>query len=348
VGDLHGVATTLTNLGGLYAELCQLAKAREVLREAERIGLDLNDELLVHKARHNLRHVDEVGREAGKTGRIVGPTVPCACESGKPYAECCGRADHEPWDFNIEFGGMSEEMQEVNADISAAGGLPSRLDYILREPKEGLHRFSWTRTHVRDGWLEMGQLPDMASQHLAAAREMAQLADATPDSPHAPSAAVMLSICAAEAFINQVAFFLHDIQSFPDSVLHVIPDEVKSGAADFQRHTELSSKWEILGKALCGKRWPPDAWDDFRTLLYVRNELVHFKAYEYEPVIPPPAKRHPVIARLPATITVRAIPQAWPQRVLTPSLGVWAVNVVSSMISDFRAGYKAERVASTA
>jgi hypothetical protein len=71
---------------------------------------------------------------------------------------------------------------------------------------------------------------------------------------------------------------------------------------------------------------------------------VHFKADEYEIVIPPPSKPHRIIARLPKLVEIRNIPQAWPQRVLTPSLAVWAVDVATSLIADFRSGYKAYRL----
>lgn len=192
----------------------------------------------------------------------------------------------------------------------------------------------------------MHELPDMANHHLSSAKVLADEAESEPDSVTKPLACVILSACALEAFINQVAFFLHEIQGFSESKLHIIPPELAGDVMDFQRHTDLTLKWDILGKALCGDYWPPPAslWTDFGNLIYIRNELVHFKVADYEQVVPPAKRPHDIMRRVPESVETRKIPHGWPARVLTPSFAKWCVNVSESMVKYFRQSYSQARL----
>ena len=335
VGNLRSLASTLGNLAGLYTELRQLSSARALLREARQIGEDLQDEKLKAISEHGLRCVDQAGREARQQNVTIGPGTECACGSGRQYRDCCGRADFEP-----------EDLDKVMHEMKAAGVEPSRLDFILREPSHGSGgRLAWSRMHMHDGWLEMSELPDMANLHLASAKSLADEAASAPDDICKPLSCVLLSTCAAEAFINQVAFFLHEIKCFPEGKLHSIPRELSADVMAFQRRTELTQKWHLLGEALCGGAWPPptDTWTGFRNLVFIRNEVVHFKVADYEQVVPPPRDPHEVVKRIPKDVGMRQCPHAWPMRVLTPALASWSVGVVEGMISHFRRGYSRAR-----
>ncbi|MFX1555294.1 MAG: tetratricopeptide repeat protein, partial [Promethearchaeota archaeon] len=338
VGDLRAVASTLGNLAGIYAELKQLGPARQLLREAQQIGEALRDERLIAITEHNLRKVDEIGREAGQKGEKIGPSVECGCGSGKEYQECCGRADFEPLDIPMQFGGVSEDIEQIAKDLEDAGQEPSFLDIILRQTEQAGRRFAWARMMVHDSWLEMHELPDMANYHLNSAKILADESQSEPDSFTKPLACVILSVCALEAFINQVAFFLHETQVLAESRLHTIPSEIATDAVSFQRHTELTLKWEFLGKALCGHEWPPplSLWTDFKNLIYIRNELVHFKAVDYEQVVPPLKKPHDIMRRVPEYVETRRIPHGWQARLLTPSFANWCVKVAESTIQHFK------------
>lgn len=345
VGDQRSVATSLCNLSGLYAELKQLTAARGLLSEALDIGSALGDDHLIQIARHNLAAVEDVGRRAGSSNERIGPGAKCACDSGKAYDACCGRADHEPVDLHIQFGGHSEDMEKIVEESGLSGGAPSRLDFILRETAQSRTRRAWSKIHVHDGWLEMKELPDMANHHLCAASALARESVAEPDAVTKPLSCVILATCALEAFINQVAFFLHDINNYPESELHSIPRELSAGALEFQRRTELTVKWEILGKSLCGNLWPPPPplWSDVQNLVFIRNELVHFKASDYEQVVPMPKNLHAVLLRVPTSVEVRDTPHSWPARLLTPAFAQWSVTVAESAISYFRQGYSRTR-----
>jgi tetratricopeptide (TPR) repeat protein len=345
VGDLRAIATTLGNLSQLYAELKQLSPARELLREAERIGENLGDERLIQITKKQLELINVFGKEAGERKEIIGPTAACACGSSKEYQNCCGRADFEPIDIPIIFGGVSEDLDQIAKKVQSAGQEPSRLDFIMRQTPVSKRRLSWSRWHVHDGWVEMHELPDMANHHLLSAKALADEAKSEPDSPTKPLACAILSACALEAYINQVAFFLDEIRGFPEARLHFIPTELSSGALEFQRNTRLEDKWNVLGQALCRGNWPPpnNLWTDVQSLIYIRNELVHFKAADYEQVVPPPRAPHEVMRRVPAEVQTRQIPHGWPMRLLTPSFAEWCVSVTEKIIDYFKQSYSANR-----
>ena len=82
---------------------------------------------------------------------------------------------------------------------------------------------------------------------------------------------------------------------------------------------------------------------NFKNLIYIRNELVHFKVADYEQVVPLPKKPHEITKRIPATVEIRKIPHSWPSRVLTASLADWCVDVSEKMIDYFKQGYLQNR-----
>jgi hypothetical protein len=81
-------------------------------------------------------------------------------------------------------------------------------------------------------------------------------------------ACAMLSVSALEAFINSTIYFAVDAaKQRPIS----LPTELQANAAEYQRRTELTQKWNELGKALCIE-WPPPTavWTNFVKLVQLR------------------------------------------------------------------------------
>jgi len=344
IGNLRDIASTLNNLAGLYIELKQLSKARSLLRESKQIAKELDDEYLKALTEHHLKTIEKAGKEAGINKELIGPKAICACGSEKNYQDCCGKADFEPVDIPFQFGGISEELKQIHKDAKGSDIEPSRLDFLFRDSDLSKDRLAWTRTAVHDGWLEMMELPDMANIHLNSARILAQESKEE-DFITKPLSCIILSACALEAFINQVAFFLNEIKNFHESKFHTIPVEISDDVFKFQRHTELTEKWNILGKVLCGESWPPpqDLWSDFTKMVGIRNELVHFKVADYEQVVPPPKKPHPIITGLPDSIEIKSAPHSWPIRLLTPSFATWCVKTAESLIIYFKQSYRKSR-----
>lgn len=204
-------------------------------------------------------------------------------------------------------------------------------------------RKAWVQWHIRDGWIELAALTDMANVHMSVARQMAETAQGEPDGISRPLSAVILAACALEAFINQVAFFVHETGLREGGSMEELAKRaIGNDLVEFQRRTEITVKWDLLGASLCGTGWPPPQplWMEFRNVIYIRNELVHFKAVEYEQIIPPPPVPLDIYRRLPPSVKPRDIREAWPTRVLTPDLANWGVRVADALIRYFKDAFR--------
>lgn len=342
IGDLHGIAISLRNLTSLYLVLKQYKKARRLAKESVEIGNQIEDQAIIDKAEFQLKQITDFSKSAGIAKEPIGENAPCACGSGKIYEECCGVADHEPIEFPYRFSGVSEELENVTMKFKKS----SRLDFIFRDTMESEGRLAWTQVEIKTGWYKLSELPDMANIYLLSAKEILNGISSNNDSIHNPLSCLILSVSALEAYINQVAYFLDDIKNFPESNLHTIPEEFNTGVIDFQRNTELTLKWSILGKCICEEMWSPkqSLWYDFKVLISIRNEFIHFKLSEYEQVIPTPKKQHPILKKLPKYVEIREVHHSWPMRVLTPSLAKWSVETSEKMIKYFKNQYEQKRI----
>ena len=96
IGDEHQLCATLGNMAVIYIETLQLSAARRCLEEAREIGRRLGQAHTLRMVEQNLAAAREAGRDAGTRGVPVGEVSPCACNSGRVFKDCCGRADFEP------------------------------------------------------------------------------------------------------------------------------------------------------------------------------------------------------------------------------------------------------------
>ena len=337
IGDLHSLCITLCNLAALYIELRQFTNARKRLREAIEISEKLGDKRSTAIAEHNLTRLEDAARLAGLAGDPIGPKALCACGSNREYQDCCGRADYDPPD-NLPISEISAEAKQLVKHFSGFGVEPTPLDFILRQSEKSKDRRSWTRILSKDGWYEIFELPDMANHYLRCARELCDRKE-TPDDIHTPLMAVIMCACALEAFINQVSYFLIDFQQSGRSWLPKLPEELESGALEFQRNTNLLVKWEILGNILCGSNWPIQSWQNAKIMITIRNELVHFKSAEYEQLLPEPRLDVEIMRQIPKEIQLRKAARAWPYRLLTHSFAIWALSCAESNIEMFKEAY---------
>ncbi|MGC9986495.1 MAG: ATP-binding protein [Polyangia bacterium] len=158
-----------------------------------------------------------------------------------------------------------------------------------------------------------------------------------------PLASAVMAVSATEAFINQVAYFVGEHNRLSSEKIEGLA-ALDTDIGEFERKTELTEKWRMLGSALSGGEWPdPALWQEFRQLVRIRNELVHFKTVDYEQVVPPPKSPHEMLRGLPSAVELRDTPHSWPYRLLTPSLARWSVSVSERMIQSLRLAYGARQ-----
>jgi len=346
VGDKREIASTLGNLATLYAELKQFTKGRKMLREAKQIGEELEDEYLLHIIKHQFDYLNNLAKEAGVNKLPVGGKAECLCGSNKLFKNCCGRADFDPVDIPHIYGGLSEDKKIIEQEMDACGKKSSPLDFILRSTDQSQRRLSWCEFGVHDGWISMKELPDMANTHLLTAKVMAETSKKNPEGINYPLAAIILSVCYLEAFINQLSFFIHNNHTHPEVCKLVLPQGlIDKGVHLFQRTTQLETKWYMISECLFGKDWleSQTIWQEIKDLIYIRNELVHFKTNGYEQVVPPPTKKEIIYGKVPNDVSIREVPHSWPMKLLTPSLAEWAVKITEDIIESLKKTYNSNR-----
>lgn len=346
VGNKRDIASTLGNLATLYGELKQFSEGRNLLGQVKTIAEELEDDDLLDLTKHQLNFLNEDAKKAGLNKIQIGKQAKCECGSGLLYVDCCGRADFEPVDYPFVFGGISEDLKKINNESINAGKDISPLDFILRIPSESSIRKAWSSMEMHDGWMTIKELPDMASIHLVSAKTMAKNAIDDNDISSA-LAAVILSVCYLEAFINQVSYFIYEYKNDSEVAKMNIPQDLLDNMQDYQRKTKLEFKWSSVSECLTRQGWLESLpkWKEVKDLIYIRNEFVHFKSNEYEQVVPPPKQKDVIYSKVPNSITIKDGPHSWPFKLLTADLAEWAVNISESLVLDLKTEYRNQRLA---
>lgn len=345
IGDKRDLASTLGNFSTIYAELKQFKQARKMLVEAKAIGVELNDERLLHISEAQQGYINNLAKEAGLNKVGIGDKALCSCESGKIYIDCCGLADFEPVNLSHLYGGLSEEAAELHDEFLDLGIKPCALDFILRKIPEGSMRRSWMEHQLHDGWVSIAELPDMASIHMLSAREMQKKA-LIDDDISSSLATVILSVCYLEAFINQISFFLY--QNKEDEYIRTLSLPgllMVDGPLAYQRKGSLETKWQEISDCLNGQGWlsSQKEWQHVKDVIYIRNEFVHFKSNGYEQVVPPPRKKEVIYSKVPQSVELNDVPHSWPFKFLTGSLARWALESAEGLVDVLKNNYSQHR-----
>lgn len=337
-GDKRAIVSSLNNLAAIYTDLNQFSKARGVLIEAKKISETLGDMQAIVIASENLEVVNHKAKIAGMNGEKMGPAALCKCGKGLLYKECCGKADFEPEELGFKIDKISEDIEVIQQEVAKQGRVASHIDYLLRKIKENDVRLAWTNIEIHNGWIEMKELVDMANLYLISAEELAKEAKEAGNYVEKPLACIMLSCCALEAFINQAIYFI----SVSEIVIPEKHQGIKDDSFGFQRNTEITLKWNIIGEILCESEWKPcvKLWNNFKNLIFIRNELVHFKVSEFEQVVPRPEQVAEVLKRIPKDVELNDIPHSWPLRILNPSFAEWCVKTAKEMINYIKEAYQ--------
>ena len=75
-------------------------------------------------------------------------------------------------------------------------------------------------------------------------------------------------------------------------------------------------------------------------MIFIRNELVHFKVSEFEQVVPRPEQVAEALKRIPKDVELNDIPHSWPLRILNPSFAEWSVKTAKEMINYIKEAYQ--------
>jgi hypothetical protein len=140
--------------------------------------------------------------------------------------------------------------------------------------------------------------------------------------PHAIQA-VLMSVMALEAGINEVETWIGSGFAGPP----------RSFGADFKRKLPLHEKWSTLPRQFAGTDFDRSArpWQDFRTLIALRDSIVHFKWRD--------AKVPKFMRALQSwDLTIPAAPGIyWFDAAMTDRVATWATATCDSMFEGLAA-----------
>ena len=196
-----------------------------------------------------------------------------------------------------------------------------------------------------DGWVSLKELPDMANIHLISAKEI--IKNSKNNDMSSSLSSLILSVCCLEAFINQISFFIHENKSHNEvSNLNIPQGLIDKGAFLYQRTVSLESKWQEISSCLVNDNsWLESlpAWKEVKDLIYIRNELVHFKTSGYEQVVPPPTKMEGIYLKVPNNVKINDVPHSWPMKLLNIDLATWSVDITEELINKLKEKYQISR-----
>jgi tetratricopeptide (TPR) repeat protein len=343
IGDLHAIDISLRSLANVYIIMRQYKEAKKLIHESARIGEQIQDPLIAEMADYHLKVVKRLTRESAAQQQAYGPAADCQCSSDKTYEDCCGIADHDPVELPFRIPGNAEFIENEAYRFARRPEEINRLDFIFRDSPDSQRRYAWMTYEFKQGWVELYELPDMANTYLLSAKGILNQIPEDYGFTDTPLSCLIMAVSALEAFINQVSYFLYETRKSHQRFNVGLSPEFNLSVVDFQRNLELTMKWELLGTAICKANWQPSRalWNDFRNLVYIRNEFIHFKLEDYERVIPAP-KPHPIFKKVPKTVKLREVYHSWPTKLLTPSFADWCVTTAEAMIRYFKNQYIAQ------
>jgi hypothetical protein len=130
--------------------------------------------------------------------------------------------------------------------------------------------------------------------------------------------AVVLSVAALEAGINEITF-VHANELATEEFLEM----------------NLQTKWLWLPRVLTGNTFSKSVrpWQDFETLIQLRNEVVHCKVALNKAGRPVPSSAPKCVRNLEARKLTLPKDRAWMSAVFTNATADWAVDTVADMFT---------------
>lgn len=319
----------------VYVAVRQVASARNAAAEAAAIAVRLSDADGLAAVDRLLPRIGELAN-ARPTGK---KPEPCACGSKEGYRACCGVADDVPAEFRVRPAVHGRRPAEASPwGMSGQAG----IDLLMELPGPAGECPNWVGVLVEDGRHSLITLPNWSGRAMRTARIMSKRALLDPDGTDYPSATVLQVACGVEAFINTVEHFIG--RSGPERFGHIrFPDFKAEGKDDPDEAGSTRRRWAGIGTALFGPDWAAEVrLDDLAKLMALRNALLHFKGAHEEWIIPAPAKEQALLNRFKDCFALREPPRPWIDRILTPGLATWAVDLGEGLIAAFRRSWHRE------
>jgi tetratricopeptide (TPR) repeat protein len=349
-GTINEEISTLINLGCIYIDAKQVSLAKQSFLNAKKMAEKNGNEGVIEHININLKSLDEISRENGQVGIKMGPKALCICGSGLKYEECCGKFDFDYTSLGKIIGldklvPYGEIIDENKYDVKIS---INDMNSILRTFKDDEVRLSWVRIIQNNGIEEMFELLDMSSLNISSAKALLLRYNESKeiiDQVSISLSAVILSVTALEAFINQLIYFLSSIpKSDIETIIHKnIPEELLNDYISYQRNTRFTDKINIIANLFCDDTWNSglgELYKDLFNIIYIRNELVHFKSVKYVQIIPPSKEDDNILKRINnKKVCLRDVSNSWPLKILTDSFAVWCIDTIEQTINYIKEQY---------
>jgi hypothetical protein len=180
---------------------------------------------------------------------------------------------------------------------------------------------------------------------MAAARKMADLARLDRNGTEAPASAVLQVVCAIEAFETSWKLFRSQEAASlswrqDKKAAAATPGKAKEGKAAFGK-ARVTHSWHEMVMWTFGEGWEPSEQGrkDIDALFLLRNDLIHSNGGPEQVVPEPDATNRHVTYFRERGLPIRPMPACWADRVLTPELAEWAIQVAASQMAEVRKAY---------
>lgn len=247
-----------------------------------------------------------------------------------------------PAPVEFELQAVVEETGMPPVAVNAPRAIPVQgIDLLMQHPGPAGECRYWVSHRVLDGEHRIVTLPNWSGRAMRAAKAIHDATKHDEDGTDGPSSVVLQVCCALEAYISAVVHFIREADhrrwEYTSLPRYCLPNDTLK-----KRRVNTMDKWKQVPKALFGENWiRKEDRNNFIMLLDLRDELVHFKGDNEERIELNDASDHPMAGKINLILKrPRPGPRPWVDRILTPELSQWAINVGETMIYSFRTAWE--------
>ncbi|WP_162559843.1 hypothetical protein [Methylobacterium radiodurans] len=267
---------------------------------------------------------------------VTGPG--CDCGEARGCIVCHEGDDGIPDEFQVQIPRMPLDRHGSPRNSWGSAEL-SGIEAMMELPGPAGECRNWVGVSVEGGRYRIVMVPNRSARAMRAAREILEAARAAPKGTGFPPATVIQVVCALDAFINAVGFFL--ARSGGESWGSAIPPYVRKPDRSRFEHKPLQTRWSVVGQGMFGPQWEAERLESLGKLTELRNSLVHSRG-EAERIALPLEPPIGMLVGLDAVAKPWAAPQPWADRIVTPALAEWSIGLGEGLIAAFRNSWHAE------